>query len=156
MPTAEEIAKAKAINNMPEATEGEGEGETTEPAKANDNNTTKSKKHDVPAGWLSAVDFGKHWTKVLQERGELAADEVIRPQYIYGYIRNTKGFPFKNHTDQRFIVPVEDATKFLLERRTANANKKAEKAAAAAAAAATAAAQPATVTPEPVAAESTS
>jgi hypothetical protein len=135
MPTAEELAKAKqekASAEQPVQPDAATQAAATEAAatggaKANDQNASKSKKDDVPEGWLSAVDFAKHWTKTLQERGELAENETIRPQYIYGYIRNTKGFPNKNHTDGRFIVPVEEATKFLLDRRTARASAKAEK-----------------------------
>jgi cell division septation protein DedD len=80
-----------------------------------------SKKDPVPDGFMTP-------TALANELG-------LRPQIVYGYIRNGKNFPQKQHTDGRFIVPVgsgneaDDARAWIKNRREATAKRKAEAAA---------------------------
>ncbi len=95
--------------------------------KANDQNQPKSKKDPLPDGYMTPT--------------QLANELEMRPQQVYGYIKNGKEFPFENHTDGRFIVPVgsgdveTDARAWILDRREKTAARKAAKAAEEAAAA---------------------
>src|SRR3982750_1682386 len=74
------------------------EDATTEP-KANDQNKPKKEKAPVPEGFVTPVAFAK----LLTER--VGSD--VRPQIIYGYIRNSKTFlenVAKQNTDGAWIV----------------------------------------------------
>lgn len=83
------------------------------------------KKHDLPDGWVTPTGL----THVLKERGiaELA------PQQMYGYVKSGKDFPFDNHTDGRFIVPIEAGVEWVVARLAAAAERKAAREAKAAA-----------------------
>jgi hypothetical protein len=106
------------------------EGETKAEEKA------KSTKHDLPENWLTPTGL----SKIVE----------LKPQQVYGYVKNGKDFPSKIHTDGRTIVPVPaesaegygvpetDARAWILSRRTKTAEQKAAKAAADAAKAAAA------------------
>jgi hypothetical protein len=76
----------------------------------------KRKKDPVPEGFMVPVEFAKHLTKVRRE-SDPTADEV-RPQVVYGYTKTMKGFPSQPHTDGRPLIPVDEATKFLVQRET--------------------------------------
>ena len=79
----------------------------------------ESKKAVVPEGFLSPVDFAKH---LSEQKGE-----EVRPQIVYGYIRNTKDFPFQEREGlPRFIIPVDEATAFINAKAAARAEKKAQ------------------------------
>lgn len=83
----------------------------------------KSKKDPLPEGYITPVQLAK----VLSELW----GEDVRPQSIYGYIRNAKSFPFGNNTDGRFMVPQDEAVAWCEERRVARVRRAEEKAAAA-------------------------
>lgn len=90
----------------------------------------KSKKAPVPDGFMKP-------TALANELG-------MRPQQVYGYIRNGAGFPHSTNSDGSFIVPVgsgdpeTDARAWILDRR-AKTQARREAAAAKAAEAAAAA-----------------
>lgn len=104
----------------PEAVVSEAVVETAAPA-------APKKKDDLPEGWITPT--------------ALAKIVDLKPQQVYGYVKNGKGFPFKNHTDGRFIValpaegteghgdPATDGLAWILDRRARTEAKKAEKAA---------------------------
>jgi hypothetical protein len=107
--------------DIEDAPAAEASGETAE--------AKQSKKDPVPEGYVKP-------TALAKELG-------IRPQQVYGYIRNGSGFPHKNNTDGSFIVPVgsgdpeTDARAWIEERRKRRAEREAKKAAEAQAAAET-------------------
>jgi hypothetical protein len=101
----------------------------------------KKSKDPVPEGFITPVEFAKQLGK------RLGGDETtVRPQIIYGYIRNAKDFPFKQNTDGRFIVDLEAGNKWIDAKNARKAEKEAKKAAEAKAAAEKAAATPAATT----------
>lgn len=64
------------------------------------------KKHELPEGWATPSGL----VHILKERNIV---EDIKPQQIYGYVYHGKDFPSKQHTDGRFIVPIDDACEWL-------------------------------------------
>lgn len=56
----------------------------------------------VPEGWLTPVGLRNH---LFDER-----IVNVTPQSVYGMVKNGKNFPYKLHTDGRYIVPVTDET----------------------------------------------
>jgi hypothetical protein len=74
--------------------------ETTEEAAPAEAEVKKSKKHDLPEGWVTPSGL----VHVLKERNIVE----MAPQQVYGYCYHGKDFPTKNHTDGRYIVPVDD------------------------------------------------
>jgi hypothetical protein len=57
---------------------------------------------DLPEGWVTPTQLRNH---LFDER---IAD--LKPQAMYGFVKSGKNFPYKKHTDGRYIVPVEDET----------------------------------------------
>ena len=109
------------------ATSAPAEGEA---AKANDQNTTASKKDPLPDGWETPTAFAHRLTDVLDGYSK---ENPFKPQMVYGYVKNGKDFPQKNHTDGRFIVNIEDALAWVqvrVEKRKEREAKAAEAAAA--------------------------
>jgi hypothetical protein len=82
-------------------TEVTTEGTETE-VKADEAEAKKSKKHPLPEGYVTPSGLAN----LLRDRN--IAD--LKPQQIYGYVYHGKEFPSKNHTDGRYMVPVEDGT----------------------------------------------
>lgn len=60
-----------------------------------------TKKDALPNGWLTPSGFAK----VLSEQ----EGEMIRPQRIYGYVKNGRDFPHKKHSDGRVILDSQKA-----------------------------------------------
>jgi hypothetical protein len=91
------------------------EGETTTEEKA-----AKKSKIPMPEGKVTPVEFG-HKLKELR-------DVEIRPQVIYGYVKNNKAFQAftDQHDDGRVRVDLEQALTWWDEKEA----RKAEKAAA--------------------------
>ena len=88
----------------------------TEEAKA-----SKSKKAPLPEGWVTPVQFAKALS---------ARDGVeIRPQIIYGYVKNSKEFPHDKNVDGAVIVHLERSFQFVDGLRARKAERQAEKAA---------------------------
>jgi hypothetical protein len=90
----------------------------------------KKKKDPVPEGFVTPVEFAKQLGK--RQGGD---ENTVRPQIIYGYIRNAKDFPFQNNSDGRFLVNLEAGNAWIdakNERKTARDAKKAAEAKAAA------------------------
>jgi hypothetical protein len=100
--------------------------------------TPKRKKDPVPEGFLTLVDFAKHAGKAAG-----GDDNTIRPQVMYGYARNDKTFPFKQNTDGRYIINVEEGMAWMNAKAQRVAERKAKAEAKKAAEAAAAAAKPA-------------
>ena len=71
----------------------------------------KSKKAPKPDGYVSPVEYAKHRSELL--------GKLVRPQTIYSYIRNTKGFPFETNTDGRYMINVKVADEWFEERAKA-------------------------------------
>jgi hypothetical protein len=95
-----------------------------------------SKKAPKPEGWVSPVEFAKELAKAL--------GQDVRPQVIYGYIKNNKGFGqdpaiTSSNTDGHVMVNLQAGLAYLLDAKAKRAEAKSAKAAAAAAAAAPAA-----------------
>ena len=86
----------------------------------------KTKKDPVPDGWETPVQFAKRLS------AKLGTD--FRPQLVYGFIKNSKQFPFKQNTDGHFIVDIEPALVWFDEKEARKAERVAAKAAKAAAA----------------------
>ena len=80
-----------------------------------------SKKVALPEGYVTPVDFAKQ----LSERN----GEEVRPQVVYGYVKNMKEFPFVERDEApRFMVKVPEAFDFLATKLAEKAAKKAAKA----------------------------
>jgi hypothetical protein len=95
--------------------------------------TVKRPKDPVPDGWCTPVQL----MHIINAKYGTAAGGVdIRPQIIYGFVKNSKDFPHKKNTDGAVIVPKAEALAWyeqLLVRRVDRQNKKAAEAAATAA-----------------------
>lgn len=89
----------------------------------------ESKKDPKPDGYVSPIAYAEHRSEVQ--------GKFIRPQTIYGYIRNNSEgdnpFPVEKNTDGRWMIHVETADAWFEARAAAKAAKakaKAEKEAA--------------------------
>lgn len=74
--------------DTPDASDDESD-EVEETDKAETKKEKKPARPPVPTGYISPVAFAKELTKHLQEQGKMKADDEVRPQVIYSYIRNT-------------------------------------------------------------------
>lgn len=83
-----------------------------------------SKKAALPDGWITPVSFAH----ALSARD----GAIIRPQIIYGYIKNSKDFPHDKNTDGRVIVHSDRSFEFVDGLRGRKAEREAAKAAKAA------------------------
>ena len=93
----------------------------------------KRQKHPVPEGFMTLVDFAKYIGRELIPGGD---DNTVRPQIVYGFARNSTGanaFPWKQHTDGRFIVNVEEGKAWWIAKEGRKQEREAKKAALAAA-----------------------
>jgi hypothetical protein len=119
----DDTANAEAVDA--EATEVAAEGEAA-PA------TPKRQKDPVPEGFVSPVQFAKEIDKhLVQEEG------TTRPQMVYGYIKNSKTFPFQEREGfPKFIVNLAEGLTWIDEKQVRSQERAAKKAAAEAAAAA--------------------
>lgn len=89
----------------------------------------ESKKDPKPDGYVSPIKYAEHRSEQV--------GKFIRPQTIYGYIRNNSEgdnpFPVEKNTDGRWMINVETADQWFADREAAKAAKakaKAEKDAA--------------------------
>ena len=109
-------AKKKAAPSKEEAIVNEGLKELLTFNKG------ASKKDPLPEGWLTPSGFAK----VLSKKEKMD----IRPQRIYGYVKNGKDFPSKKHTDGRVILDSSAAISWfedLKKRKVARDKAAAEK-----------------------------
>lgn len=85
----------------------------------------ESKKAPKPEGFVSPIDYAEHRSQVQ--------GKFVRPQTIYGYIRNnTEGdnpFPVEKNSDGRWMINQAAADAWFEARSKAREAKKAEKAA---------------------------
>lgn len=99
------------------------EQEDTQDVEAEDAKK-ESKKTPVPEGFMAPVEFAKHCTEKFGEE--------VRPQVVYGYIRNGKEFPYEEREGTpKFIVKVDDGEEWVrarMEKRKERAAKKAAEA----------------------------
>jgi len=110
----------------------------------------KTKKTPAPEGYVTAVDFAK---EVDKHKGN--APGTTRPQFIYGYIRNSKSFAEVTQdrgdgVSPRFCVKLKEGLAWIdgqAQRKTEREQAKAAKDAQAAKDATAAAAKPAEPTP---------
>jgi hypothetical protein len=102
--------------------------EGAEATKANDQNTAASKKDPLPEGWETPTAFAHRLTDQLEGYSK---ENPFKPQMVYGYVKNGKDFPQKNHTDGRFIVEIEPALAWIQVRVEKRAEREAAKAKAA-------------------------
>jgi hypothetical protein len=124
-----------------EVVEPQGEATAEGATEAKAEAKPKTTKVALPEGYVTPVAFAKQLTE--------KTGEEVRPQIVYGYIKNTKNFPFVERAENpRFMVKVPEAFTFLEEKQAERAQKKEAKAAAEAAKAAAA-----TETAEPAPAE---
>jgi hypothetical protein len=119
------------LEDEPSADEAPAEA----PEKANDQNAAASKKDPLPEGWETPTAFAHRLSDVLE--GYDKTTNPFKPQMVYGYVKNGKDFPQKNHTDGRFIVEIEPALAWIQVRVEKRKEREAAKVAAAAAAEAT-------------------
>jgi hypothetical protein len=107
------------INEAPAADVTETVEETPkQKAKA----TKESTKTPVEEGFVAPVEFAKRLSEV---RGS-----EVRPQIVYGYLKNMKGFPQKDRgegTKPRIVIPLEEGLSFLQHKEAEKAAKKAAK-----------------------------
>ena len=98
----------------------------------------KTKKDAKPEGYVSPVLFAKLWSAhragkpaTLEAYNDLDESEQVRPQIMYGYIRNNKAFAeaaASQNTDDHWMINVTAGLAFLDEREKAKATKAADKA----------------------------
>jgi hypothetical protein len=121
-------------------------------AGANTPAETKNKKQPLPEGFVTPTELShiltERWhgqTTKLEASGEevplLPANETVRPQIIYGYVKNGSGFPSSQAPDGRVMVNKDEAVAWCDERQVKKLNRNAKKAAEAAAATADAASE---------------
>lgn len=102
--------------------------------------TTKNTKAEKPKGWVSPVELAKHYS--CQKNGVeftpenyaslVEAGTHVPPQQMYGYLNNNQTFRetfAQRNTDNRWMVELKPALKFLAERDATRAASKAAKAA---------------------------
>lgn len=99
----------------------------------------KTKKDAKPEGYVSPVLFAKLWSAhragkpaTLEAYAELDEKDQVRPQIIYGYIRNNAAFAeaaASQNTDDHWMINVKAGLAFLTERDKTKAAKAATKAA---------------------------
>lgn len=84
---------------------------------------SKKQKHELPEGFVTPVGF----TKAIKE----LFNEDIRPQVIYGNVKNSKSFQefVSLNTDGRTILNLEAALQWWTEKDTRKAERDAAKAA---------------------------
>lgn len=101
----------------------ETEASTDEPEPAK----KESKKKDPePEGWTTPTGLAH----MLTERyDEYSKENPFKPQMVYGYVKNGKEFPHKQHTDGRVIVEIEPALAWVDERIQKRREREAAKAA---------------------------
>jgi len=96
-----------------------------------------TKKDPKPEGYVSPVEFAKLWSAhkagqpaTLEAYAELDESAQIRPQIIYGYVRNNTAFAeacVETNTDGRLMVNVNTGLEFLTKSSAAREAKKAAK-----------------------------
>jgi len=101
-----------------------------------------TKKDPKPEGYVSPVEFAKLWSAhrageqaTLEAYDALDESQQVRPQIVYGYIRNNAAFAeasASQNTDGHWMINVQAGLDFLTLRDTDRAAKKATAAAAAA------------------------
>ncbi len=111
-----------------EAAKAAGNEEPTE-AKA----APVSKKDPKPEGYVSPVEFAKLYScakagvePTLENYAELDDSQQVRPQIIYGYLRNNDAFAdaaVETNTDDHLMVNVSKGLAFLVARDKARAVK---------------------------------
>jgi hypothetical protein len=69
-------------------------------AKKDSDGKPKVSKDALPEGWTTPTGL----VNLLRERRIVD----LRPQAMYGWVKNGKAFPWVQHTDGRYIVPIED------------------------------------------------
>ncbi len=99
----------------------------------------KTKKDAKPEGYVSPVEFAKLWSAhragkpaTLEAYADLDEKEQVRPQIMYGYIRNNAAFAeaaASQNTDGHWMINIKAGLAFLTDRDKAKAAKAAEKAA---------------------------
>lgn len=110
-------------NNQEESAVSDTQEETVEaPAE------TKTKKDPVPDGYETPVQFAKRLSAKIGSE--------FRPQMVYGFIKNSKTFPWKQNTDGRYLVQIEEGLTWFDAKEQRKAEREAAKAAKAAEAAA--------------------
>jgi hypothetical protein len=129
-PTEVEVPETKpAAAQKPKATD-KGEEKTTE-KKAD-----KKEYTALPDGFVAPVAFAKLLTAKLHEEKLLPEDEEVRPQVVYGYVKNGSEFPVKPSPEgarSGHMVNVAEGLEWCITRRKKTAESKAKKAAEAAA-----------------------
>lgn len=95
---------------------------------------TKSKKAPKPDGYCSPVEFAKVYAadKAGVAVEDLTEDQIIRPQIIYGYIKNNKEFAdgaVEANVDGKLMVNIAQGLAILNARDAKRAQTAAEKAA---------------------------
>ena len=110
---------------------------TTTPATEAPAEEAKVKKAPVPEGFVTPVQFGHILTAQLREAGTLTEHDEIKPQIVYGWVKNGKDFPVEKHPiDGRPILVASKGLEWFAALQARKANSNAKKAAAAAVAAA--------------------
>ena len=94
---------------------------SVEEAPATAEATAKTKKDPVPDGYETPVAFAKRLS------AKLGSD--FRPQMVYGFIKNSKTFPWKQNTDGRYLVEIEEGLTWFDAKEERKAQRTAEKAA---------------------------
>ena len=108
--------------------------------KAEEKAAPATKKDPKPEGYVSPVEFAKLWSAhragqqaTLEAYAELDEAQQVRPQIIYGYIRNNAAFneaAASQNTDDHWMINVQAGLDFLTQRDTARAAKQAAAASA--------------------------
>jgi hypothetical protein len=85
----------------------------------------KTKKDPVPEGFEPPVAFTKRMNDEFKD--QLGGVEM-KPQVMYGYLKQNESFPKRQNTDGHWLVDIEKGREWfaaLLQRRTERAAKKA-------------------------------
>ena len=105
-----------------------------EGAEAVEEKAPKNKKAPKPDGYVSPVEFAKFYSadKAGVAVDDLTEGQAIRPQIIYGYIKNSEGFRalVETNVDGKLMINVEAGLAFLRSRDATKAAAKAAKEAA--------------------------
>jgi len=104
---------------LDEEDENETEAEEEATPKAKAKAAPKRKKIELPETHVTPVGF----TKVLKE----ARGVEVRPQVIYGHVKNSKTFPSGHHVDGRVIIPIDEGLNWWDEKEARLSAKAASK-----------------------------
>lgn len=121
-PTAPKVKKNPADDIPPEEFKYDASPRPRQPKDPNAPEKPKGQgrsKDPLPEGWVTPTTL----VKVLVDKRIVN----IRPQAAFGLVKNGKEFPYVNHSDGRYIVPLEDGMNYIVREEVDGVEQDVEK-----------------------------